>query len=60
MGLLKAIFTLVISIVLVNYIYKNKNELKDHTIFRFIIPYSNSMEKSYLIIISMTIIISLL
>jgi hypothetical protein len=60
MGLLKAIFTLVISIVLVNYIYKNKNELKDHTIFRFIIPYTNSMEKSYLIIISMTIIISLL
>ena len=57
MGLLKAIFTLVISIVLVNYIYKNKNELKDHTIFRFIIPYTNSMEKSYLIIISMTIII---
>lgn len=60
MGLLKAIFTLVISIVLVNYIYKNKNELKDHTIFRFIIPYTNSMEKSYLIIICMTIIISLL
>lgn len=55
MGLFKAMITFILSIMLVNHIYKNKTNYYKYPLFRFIFPYIDH-HKSNLIIGCMMII----
>ena len=57
MGLINALLTLILSIFLVKSIKKNKEKLQKYPLLKIILYYTENIDKSYLIIFFMTLII---
>ena len=57
MGLFKAFITLIVSIILVNYIYKNQEKYNKYPIFKLIFPYIYNHKSNLIIGFMMLIMI---
>ena len=57
MGVLRAIITVVVSVAIVNVIFRNKRQLEQYPLFKQLLPFFSS--KCYFIVAIMTIIMIL-
>jgi len=57
MGVLRAIITVVVSVLTVNFIFRNKERLEQYPIFKQVLPFFDN--KCYFIIAIMTLVMIL-